>query len=348
MPARLTVNHQSSPKEASLQEAPLRVGFILQQHFSLLAFTAAYDALVTANLVTQDDADFAAGRYLLSSYGLEQTQVLSDLGIEITTTDPFSDLQAGRLPDVLIVCGGFRCQLDEDKRLSRVLLLAEKQGVMLGGIWNGSLSLAHAGVLNAGSACALHPDNHALMREQYPHISLTDKSWQLADNRLTCAGGSSALDMMLQLVKRLQGADVTRAVQEILSCDRLAEQSQLKLAGQCAGYENFPEHLQTMIQLMLGNIEEPLSIDELAELTTLSRRQTERLFQQHLEVSPSRYYLQLRITHARRLLLQSRASVTDIAIASGFVSSSHFSNCFKGFYGLAPTDFREQELRAVV
>ena len=333
-------------KKYTHTEDVVRVGFILLEHFSLLAFTAAYDALVTANLVSHtDDCKKRVSRYEMQSYGVHQQQVVSDLGIEISTVNELSVLSSP-LPDVLIVCGGFRCELSEDKHVSAVLKRAVKQGIILGGIWNGSVSLAHAGVLQE-TACALHPDNHALMREKFPLIRLTDKSYQFENNILTCAGGASALDMMLQLVKHLQGDAITRAVREILSCDRFSEvsgpdtQNGIRLAD-CNVY---PDELRTMIQLMQGNIEEPLVIDELAALAGLSRRKTERLFQQHLDVSPSRYYMQLRIKYAKCLLLQSRASVTDIALASGFVSSSHFSNCFKGFFGLAPSDFREQQLR---
>ncbi len=336
-------------KERLQVKGPVRVGFILLEHFSLPAFTAAYDALVTANLVSHtDDSSECVQRYELQSYGVHQQQVLSDLGIEISTVDQLSVLNS-QLPDVLIVCGGFRCELSENRHLSAVLKRAVKQGVILGGIWNGAISLAHAGVLQE-TGCALHPQNHALMREKYPLIQLTDKSFQFENRILTCAGGASALDMMLKLVTHLQGDAITRAVREILSCDRFAETSgRVTQNGiRLADCNDYPDALRTMIQLMQGNIEEPLTVDELAALAGLSRRKTERLFQHHLDVSPSRYYMQLRIKYARSLLLQSRASVTDIAVASGFVSSSHFSNCFKGFFGLSPTDFREQQLQASV
>lgn len=320
---------------------PVNVGFILLEHFSLMAFTAACDVLVTANLVHQADAE----HYQITSFGLYQDKVVSDLGIEISTAGNIQNI-ANNFPDILIVCGGFRCSLAEEHRLSLLLRQAHTQGVVLGGIWNGAISLAYAGVL-ADIAFSLHPDNHALLREQCPLLNLTDKSYQIDSNFLTCAGASSALDMMMQLVTCLQGSAITRAVEEILSCDRFAVRTDLtgsNAVAMSAQNTSLPEHLQTVIQLMNGNIEEPLSIEELASLSDLSRRQVERLFQQHLDVPPSRYYLQLRIRYARDLLLQSRISVTDIAVACGFVSSSHFSNCFKNFFGLAPTDFREQQL----
>ncbi|MEH6826468.1 MAG: helix-turn-helix domain-containing protein, partial [Motiliproteus sp.] len=73
----------------------------------------------------------------------------------------------------------------------------------------------------------------------------------------------------------------------------------------------------------------------------VSRRRIERLFQTHLETTPSRYYLELRITQARRLLLQSNDSIANIAVACGFLSSTHFSHCFKDYFGASPSQARQ-------
>ncbi len=51
--------------------------------------------------------------------------------------------------------------------------------------------------------------------------------------------------------------------------------------------------------LMEANIEEPLSLDEVADYVGISRRQLERLFNRYLHCAPSRYYLELRLSRAR-------------------------------------------------
>ena len=68
----------------------------------------------------------------------------------------------------------------------------------------------------------------------------------------------------------------------------------------------------------------------------LSTRQLERLFRKYLNRSPARYYLELRLNKARLLLLQTNMSVIDVALACGFVSASHFSKCYRDFYGKTP------------
>ena len=92
---------------------------------------------------------------------------------------------------------------------------------------------------------------------------------------------------------------------------------------------------------MEANIEELISLDEIASHVGLSRRQLERLFQKYLHCVPTRYYMRLRLMHARQLLLQTSMPIVDIAFASGFVSTPHFSKCYREYFGIPPRDERK-------
>ncbi|MBM7457225.1 transcriptional regulator GlxA family with amidase domain [Oceanisphaera litoralis] len=316
--------------------APIRVGFVLQPHFSMMAFTAAVDALVTANLVQ------ATPLFGFTIFGLDAKTVRSDLAIDISANATLDELtlEGEDALDVLIVCGGFRCSLSEHPPLSRVLKAAAKRQKVLGGLWNGAVALAHAGVLD-GLACALHPDNHAVVQEGFPRVQVSPQPMVVEARILTSAGPNSALEMMLALVERLHGRETVRAINEILSSDRIVDDGDTPLSL-AENDPTMPDALRTLLRLMNSNIEEPLGIEELADYVGLSRRRIERLFQSHLETTPSRYYLELRITHARRLLLQSSTSISGIAVACGFVSSTHFSHCFKDFFGISPSQARQK------
>ncbi|MEH6472399.1 MAG: GlxA family transcriptional regulator [Halopseudomonas sp.] len=314
---------------------PVRVGFVLQEHFSMMAFTAAVDALVTANLVR------TAPLFEYTTYGLDSLKVKSDLGINISTSAQLEQLkvEGNDKVDILIVCGGFRCLLTEPSSLVSKLKVAGRSGTIIGALWNGTVPLAYAGLLD-GRTCALHPDNHAFMNENFPQVTVSDRVLVVEQDRATSAGPNSALEMMLMLIERSQGKNVVRAIREILSCDQASESRETELV-QSADNPSFPEALRELLQVMDSNIEEPLTIDELASFVGVSRRRIERLFQTHLDTSPSRYYLELRITHARRLLIQGSDSIANIALASGFVSSTHFSHCFKDYFGISPSQARQ-------
>ena len=316
------------------QERSIRVGFLLLSDFSLVAFTGALDVLVTANLVTGTPV------FEHKTFSLQSATVTSDLGINIATSDSIevlSNVKQSEL-DVIIICGGFRSSLESNSKLNSILREADKAGIMLGGIWNGAIALAHAGLLD-GKECAVHPDNHAFMHEKFPKVTISTNTLVLQEDRITCAGPSSAIEMMFNLLKKMSSAELVRAVREILSCDQVAE-SRDAIPLQMGDDPTLPESLRTIMELMRKNIDEPLTLAELAELSKISRRQMERLFQTHIDSTPSRYYLELRLNYARRLLTQTNESITNVALASGFVSTSHFSNCYKDTFGISPTATR--------
>ena len=91
---------------------------------------------------------------------------------------------------------------------------------------------------------------------------------------------------------------------------------------------------------MEANLEEPIDLDELACFVDISRRQLERLFQKYLHCSPSRYYLKLRLIRARQLLKQTSMSIIEVASVCGFVSTPHFSKCYREYFGIPPRDER--------
>ncbi|RYH05957.1 MAG: helix-turn-helix domain-containing protein [Alphaproteobacteria bacterium] len=98
--------------------------------------------------------------------------------------------------------------------------------------------------------------------------------------------------------------------------------------------------LSQVIQMMEGNIEDPMSPADLAEEVGMSTRQLERLFRRYLNRSPKRYYMELRLQKARNLLMQTDMSVINVALACGFASPSHFSKCYRSHYSTTP--YRER------
>ena len=100
------------------------------------------------------------------------------------------------------------------------------------------------------------------------------------------------------------------------------------------------EHLLEAASLMHANLEEPLPLDQIADLVGTSRRQIERLFKRHIGQVPTKYYLDLRLQRARSLLLQTPLSIMEVSIACGFRSSAHFCKCYREAFGRAPSSER--------
>jgi transcriptional regulator GlxA family with amidase domain len=299
-------------------QASLRVGFVLLEHFSLAAFTASLDTLVTANLISP------------GAYGLAPGQVISDLGIQLQPDAPLIPGVHDEL-DMLVICGGFRTPLRASLLLSRVLADCSRRGIKLGGLWNGAWFLGQAGLLD-GYRCAVHPENRASLAELSPQITVTPASQVIDRNRITAASPNGSFSMMMALIREQRGDTLASGVEHILAFEGLRFR---RTGAQPNGKLTPP--LRNIIDLMETNLEEPLSLDQLAEFVGRSRRQIDRLFQDQLGTSPHRYYMELRVTEARRLLQHSQLSILEVAIACGFVSVSHFSKCYSGYFGHSPS-----------
>lgn len=331
-----------SDKQGKLTLLPIKIGFILQPHFSLMAFTAAVDTLITANLVHDTEI------FQIQTFGIESRKVLSDINIDIATDATVSSLtlQNRRELDWLFVCGGFRCDTQFSQQLTDCLTSAKNQNINLGSIWNGSIALAHAGAIDPETISAVHPNNHKLMKDQFPEIKLSMHTYEVNKSNASCAGPNSAMEMMLEIVKIKFNSSLVRAIREILSCDQASEGRQeiihsVQNNSAHIHEENHPIPLREAISLMQSNIEEPLTPEDIAQYLNMSRRQLERLFQTYLDTSPSRYYLKLRLLFAHMELEKNRDSIIQVGLSCGFVSSSHFSSCFKGHFGYTPTQLRQ-------
>jgi transcriptional regulator GlxA family with amidase domain len=274
------------------------------------------------------------GEDVLASDGLSVNAEYS-----IDDPDVFSDL------DIIIVCGGRRIDQSTTERVLRWLRTADKHGIALGAVCTGSYVLAKAGLLD-GYRCSVHWENIASLTDLFPNVNVGRSVYTIDRNRYTCSGGTAPVDMILHLVRRQLGGDVSAGVAEQFVYERVRQSADQQRVPLRHTVGNQSEKLIIAVELMEANIREPVSQTELASYIGLSRRQLQRIFQRHLMTTPSRHYLQIRLLRARELLHQTSMSLVEIASLTGFVSSSHFSKSYKEFYGYAPSAERRQNIQS--
>jgi transcriptional regulator GlxA family with amidase domain len=196
--------------------------------------------------------------------------------------------------------------------------------------------LARAGLLD-GRRCTLHWENLAAFAEQFPRITTTTDIFVIDGDRFTCSGGTAALDMMLELITARDGRALANDVSEQFIHPRIrGARDQQRMAAQ-SRLGAASEKLVAAVGLMESSTEEAREVADIAARVSLSARQLERLFAKYVHKSPSRYYRELRLDRARRLLLETTKPILDIAVACGFASASHFSRCYRIVYGHRPS-----------
>lgn len=120
------------------------------------------------------------------------------------------------------------------------------------------------------------------------------------------------MDMMLHMISEDSDPQVAAEICRQLQHDRVRTAEDLQHQAERLRLGRRSPRLADAVELMAQHIEAPLSPQKIAETVGLSLRQLERLCQQHVAATPHSYYLELRLRHARRLLLETPMSVLEV------------------------------------
>ena len=314
--------------------APRRFVFVLLPNFTLLSFAAAIECLRIANRM----AETTLYEWVVS--GDSDDYIACSAGSRFHLDMPLSELSRD---DTVLICGGTDIQQATTKRLLNWVRREARRGLKMGGLCTASYVLAKAGLMD-GKRATIHWENHDSFSEEFPEVNLTKSVFTVDGNRLTTAGGTSSIDLMLKLIAEDHDEKLANAVadQLIYSSIRTDQDTQRLSVPTRIGVRH--PKLSQVIQMMEANVEEPISPSILARDAGMSTRQLERLFRRYLSRSPKRYYMELRLQKARNLLMQTDMTVINVALACGFSSPSHFSKCYRAHYNTTP--YRERGAQA--
>jgi transcriptional regulator GlxA family with amidase domain len=317
------------------KDLPQPFALVLLPEFTMMPVTSAIEPLRLANRIAEKDL------YKWTMHSTDGKPVAASNGI-LAMVD--GDLDAVPPNATVIVCAGLNVQRHTSKQLISWLRRVERRGADIGAVCTGAHVLAEAGLLD-DYKCTIHWENLPGFTEAFPELEATGGLFEIDRDRFTSAGGTTALDMMLTMIASQHGADLASAVAEAVLHSPIRHHSEHQRMSLPARIGARHPKLMGIIEEMEKNLEDPLSPSLLAKQSGLSTRQLERLFRRYLDRSPKRYYLELRLKKARSLLLQTDMSVINVALACGFSSPSHFSKCYRAFYGRTP--YRERGIPVI-
>ena len=219
------------------------------------------------------------------------------------------------------------------------------EGIPMGGLGGGAAWLAEAGLLRGHRATAHWPQIAALA-ESHVDTVFSHHCYEIDRGRLTAAGHGASQDLLIAWLGLRHGERFTQELVAALGLERLRPRDERQRIPSHARLGGGSAKLAEAVSLMEANLGEPLPTEDIARLVGVSRRQLERLFKQHLDALPSRWYVALRLARARRLLQQTSQSILQIGLSCGFASGPHFSNAYRAHFGHTPRDERSQRAAA--
>ena len=325
-----TVTAPAATRAATTPARQRHFVFLLLDQFTLLPFAAALDALRVANRMAGQSL------YRWSLVGESGTEVRCSSGVPLKVDGGLGEI--GR-DDVVLVCAGMNVRACTTPGVIAWLRKIARKGPVIGGLCTGAHALAEAGLLD-GRRATIHWENRDGFLEEFTDTDLSKSVFVIDGNRLTAAGGTASIDLILTLIADDHGKDLANAVADQLIYTSIRTDRDIQRLSIPTRIGVRHPRLSRVIERMEQSIEEPVSPADLAEEVGMSTRQLERLFRRYLNRSPKRYYMELRLARARNLLMQTELSVINVALACGFSSPSHFSKCYRAQYGTTP--YRER------
>lgn len=329
-----------APAQNSDAGPRLKVGVVMLRDFTLLPFAGFIDVLRLAT----DDGDLSRQRACRWTVMSSQGQVVrASCGTEVHVDAAFRD---PRDFDYLVVVGGLLHEAPQaDAATDRYLLRAADAGVPLIGLCTAVFTLIRLGLM-AGRQCCVSWYHYWDLRKTFPDITpIADHLFVVDGPRITCAGGTGAVDLAAWLVARHLGRAVADKALHIL----LAEGARPADAPQphvVIDRQARDPRLEDAVNFIEQNLAQPPRIEDVAERVGLSRRQLERLFREEFGMSPWKYALGRRLRQGHLLLTRTGHSITDIAHECGFADASHFSRHVRTTFGAPPQTVRDAALAA--
>jgi len=314
----------------NMSDTPIKIGCLLIADFALMSYSAVVEPLRAANLLA-DRAIYEIRHFAVSGQRAESSSELAVEGAVSAGVDCKIDY-------LFVFAGGDPARFDDDAVFEWLRVLAER-GVILVGVSGGPVILAAAGVME-GRRMTVHWEHAGLLSEVSPNLFIERTLYVVDRDRITCAGGIAPLDLMHALITEHFGGDLAKRVSDWFMHTDIRPSGGPQRAGIAERYGTTSQTIVRAIEAMENHIADPLTLPQLAMLSGISTRQLNRLFGQKFGQSTMGFYRKLRLEKARGFLAQSPMPINQVALAAGFSSQSHFSQCFRERYGEPPSALR--------
>lgn len=282
----------------------------------------------------------AADHYRILTLGTEPGPLRASNGVMVQ-----ADLllgQAHEAYDLLLVPGGPGAYNECHPALLPWLEQAAPRARRFGSICTGAFVLGHAGLLDDHRVTTHWHYTERLIKAFPKAIVETDRIY-LQDGRLITSGGVTAgIDLALSVVAQDHGKQVAVEVAKVLLVVMKRQGGQAQFSPMTAAVATQETPITRVQNHVLEHLDQPFTIESMAELAGMSARHFARLFAREVQMTPMAFLQGARIDRARQLLESTELPLKTVAFHAGFGSVRHMRFLFSEKLGLNPTQYRQQ------
>jgi transcriptional regulator GlxA family with amidase domain len=313
-----------------MQDIPIRISILILDESNMLTVASVVDPVRAANRLSAEQVF----EWEICSPKGEPVKLTGN--IEMKCQGAFSSAKGG---DYLIIIASFNQDAHGDRSLVQELRRKASSYKTVCAVEAGTWILARSAIIK-DQRVTTHWEDIEAMRHQYPSFNIVSDRYVTEENIWTCGGASPALDMMLHLIEKEQGRPRALEVASVFIYDQMHASTDSQPSVSLGKLEYAEPRIGAAVRLMEDNIEAPILIAIIAQRLQTSAKTLEVIFKKHLGQTPAKYYLGLRLSAARKLLLDSSLDILEISIQCGFASQSSFSRSFSQRFASSPSAMR--------
>lgn len=308
------------------------ITFCLCPGFPLFCIASAIEVLRHANRFTDE-------KFYTWSILCEDNEPIQDNnGLWLSPSTTIADAVPS---DMAFAVAGFEPTNIVAPNLAGWLQRQASSGSMVGGISNGGFLLAQAELLD-GYAATVHWEDFASFCVLYPKVIPRYQRFLIDRNRISCSGGTSTLDLFVEIVHQDLGNDLSSLVSRQMLLHDYSNPAELAPDSMQDGSQHFSYRVQRALSLIDPGVEQRMNVTQLAQRVGLSRRQLLRLFRREIGKTPGQVLTQRRLERAQSLVLHSHLPISVISNAVGFCSQSHLTTSYKKHFATTPAEHRRK------
>lgn len=259
----------------------------------------------------------------------------------IRTDRVIHDLEKTDLVIIPALDGDLKKALDENRELIPWITEQYKAGAEIASLCVGAFLLASTGLVN-GKKCATHWIAANEFRTMFPEVTLVTEKVVTDENGIYTSGGAySYLTLILYLIEKYAGRAAAIFCAKIfaIDIDRESQSPFMMFSGQ---KDHEDEPIKKAQQYIEDHFHEKITVDELASMFSLSRRNLERRFKRATSNTVVEYMQRVKIEAAKMSLESSRENVNEVMYKVGYTDTKAFRTTFKKITGISPIQYRSK------
>jgi transcriptional regulator GlxA family with amidase domain len=269
-----------------------------------------------------------------------QVKLMNDL-VTIHPDKTIDEVKKTDLIFIPAISGDIKHALEKNEKFIPWIIEQHKKGAEVASLCIGAFLLASTGLLN-GKKCSTHWLSANEFREMFPEVDLVDGSIISEENGIYSSGGANSYwSLLLYLLEKYTSRETAILASKFFAVDidRDSQNKFMMFKGQRNHKDIAIQKVQDYIE---NNIDEKMTIDELADIASLGRRSFERRFKDATNNTSIEYIQRVKIEAAKRSLETSRKNINEVMYDVGYTDNKAFRDLFKKITGLTPIEYRNK------